>query len=214
MAVADVPYGPDAQKHQKEFAAAVAAGASHPAAFAKAFVNLEALRKNGFAYWAGNVLPSMVLTVETDGTGALLRGGEGMTALERAGATTEAIASKEGTGVLEPGEAGSYSDLQARGQVGDQLTPHHMPQAAAGYTEHGAGGALSMEQKDHVLTRTYGFAGARTLVDDANLTFRQVLAKDIWDVRSIVGTKYNSGLLALIDYYRTNFPGVIARGVH
>jgi hypothetical protein len=84
-----------------------------------------------------------------------------------------------------------------------------MPQAAARYTGYAEGGALVMEQAQHVLTRTYGFAGARALKADADLTFRQVLAKDIWDVRSIAGSQYNSGLLDLIRYHRTNFPGLM-----
>jgi hypothetical protein len=87
-----------------------------------------------------------------------------------------------------------------------------MPQAAAGYTSYGEGGALALDQSEHVLTRTYGFRGGQTLIADVDLTFRQVLAKDIWDVRSIVGGRYNSGLKDLIDYYRTNFPDLIAKG--
>ena len=69
-----------------------------------------------------------------------------------------------------------------------------------------------MEQGEHVLTRTYGFSGAQTLKADADLGFRDVLAKDIWDVRSIVGSRYNSGLQDLLNYYRTNFPGLMAKG--
>jgi hypothetical protein len=87
-----------------------------------------------------------------------------------------------------------------------------MPQAAAGFTDYGRGGAIAMEQSEHVLTRTYGFLGSQTLRTDAGLTFRQVLARDIWDVRSIVGTRYNPGLLNLIDYYRTHFPDLMGRG--
>jgi hypothetical protein len=52
-------------------------------------------------------------------------------------------AEAESTGVLQAGEGGSYSELSSRGEVGDQLTPHHMPQAAAGYTGYGEGGAWS-----------------------------------------------------------------------
>jgi hypothetical protein len=139
--------------------------------------------------------------VVTGGTGVLVHnedGGDGC---------------KGGTaGVLKAGEGGSYSELASRGEVGDQLTPHHMPQAAAGYTGYGEGGSLSMEQSEYVLTRTYGFSGAQTLNVDADLGFRDVLAKDIWDVRSITGSRYNSGQLDLIDYYRTHFPNLMAKG--
>jgi len=41
------------------------------------------------------------------------------------------------------------------------------------------------------------------------MAFRDVLAADIQDVRSIVGSKYNQGLLNLIDYYRINFPNLM-----
>jgi hypothetical protein len=125
---------------------------------------------------------------------------------------TAQTAGAESSGALRAGEAGSFPELRARGAVGDDITPHHMPQAAAGYTSYGEGGALAMEQGEHALTRTYRARGAQTLKADADLTFRQVLAKDIWDVRSIVGSEYNSGLLDLIDYYRTNFPELMAKG--
>jgi len=39
-----------------------------------------------------------------------------------------------------------------------------------------------------------------------------VLAKDIWDIRSIAGSRYDQGLLDLLDDYRTNFPELMAKG--
>jgi hypothetical protein len=53
--------------------------------------------------------------------------------------------------------------------------------------------------------------GAQTAAQDVGSPFRDVLAADIWDVRSIVGSRHNEALLALIDYYRTNFPGLMAK---
>jgi hypothetical protein len=41
------------------------------------------------------------------------------------------------------------------------------------------------------------------------LPFRQVLARDMQDVRRIAGAKYNRGLRALIAYYREHFPNLI-----
>ena len=105
----------------------------------------------------------------------------------------------------------SYSSLKAAGKVGDQLTPHHMPQAALGFTGYGEGGALMMPQAQHILTRTYGGGGAVLASQEAGVAFRTVLARDIRDVRSIAGSSYNQGLLDLIAYYRTNFPSLIAK---
>jgi len=47
-----------------------------------------------------------------------------------------------------------------------------------------------------------------------NLTptlFRGVLAKDIKDVRSIVGNAYNQGLQNVLQYYRQNFPDLMKK---
>ncbi len=40
----------------------------------------------------------------------------------------------------------------------------------------------------------------------------KVLAKDIWDVRRIAGSRYNAGLRDLLGYYRQNFPHLMAKG--
>jgi hypothetical protein len=112
---------------------------------------------------------------------------------------------------LKAGDSGSYSSLRARGRVGDGLTPHHMPQAAAGFTPYGEGGALALPHAGHVLTRTYGARGAITAAQEAGDSFRTVLARDIADVRNLFGGKYNQGLLSLLDYYRANFPQLMVK---
>lgn len=117
----------------------------------------------------------------------------------------------DATGALRPGEAGRFGDLRKMGLSGDNLTPHHMPQSALGYTSVDDSGALVMTQAEHAQTRTYLWRGAQTAVQDAGKPFRDVLAADIWYVRAIVGSRYNKGLLALIDYYRTNFPNPMAK---
>jgi len=60
---------------------------------------------------------------------------------------------------LQAGEAGRFGDLDARGIVGDDLTPHHMPQAARGFTPYADGGALVLPRAEHMLTRTYAGRG-------------------------------------------------------
>lgn len=104
----------------------------------------------------------------------------------------------------KPGQAGAFDSF--KGVVGDKLTPHHMPQAAQGFTPYEKGGALVMHEAEHMLTRTFRGKGAQTLITEAGLGFRDILAKDIWDVKKIVGTKYNPGLKDLLTYYRKSFP--------
>ncbi|WP_426990879.1 hypothetical protein ACKI2N_032150 [Cupriavidus sp. 30B13] len=110
---------------------------------------------------------------------------------------------------VKPGEAGRFGDLEARAVTGDQLTPHHMPQAAARFTGRADGGALVLPEAEHMLTRTYGYKGAITAQNEASMPFRDVLARDIRDVRGIGGSRYNDGLKKLADYYRSNFPDLM-----
>lgn len=95
-------------------------------------------------------------------------------------------------GKLVVGEAGRFSDLDARAVIGDQLTPHHMPQAAAKFTSREEGGAMALPHAEHVLTRTYGAHGRAIARAEAGVPFRQVLARDIRDVRHIAGVKYRA----------------------
>ena len=114
-------------------------------------------------------------------------------------------------GKLVAGDAGRFSELDARAVTGDQLTPHHMPQAAAKFTSREEDGALALPHEEHVLTRTYGVRGRAIVRIEAGLPFRQVLARDIRDVRYIAGAKYNKGLRELIAYYRTHFPELMQK---
>jgi len=107
---------------------------------------------------------------------------------------------------LNVGQAGRFADLASKGVKGDKLTPHHMPQVAAAFTNRAEGGALMLTEAEHQLTRTYGFNGALTAQQEVGMTFRDVLARDIRDVRGLSGSQYNLGLRELLDYYRMNFP--------
>ena len=112
---------------------------------------------------------------------------------------------------VQVGEAGSYGRLQARSVTGDRIALHHMPAKSYGYTSPNSGGALAMHDYEHALTRTYKGRAVSALRADQGLSFRQVLAKDIMDVRNIVGSKYNGGLRGLIRYYRQNYPGLMSK---
>nr|WP_255609255.1 RHS repeat-associated core domain-containing protein [Methylosinus sp. Sm6] len=100
-----------------------------------------------------------------------------------AGAGATIAAGRGAAQGVKAGQAGAFGAL--KGIKGDGLTAHHIPQAAAGRTGYNEGGALVMTQAEHTLTRTYGFKGVDTLRMDAGLSFRDVLAADIRDVRSI-----------------------------
>ena len=105
---------------------------------------------------------------------------------------------------LVAGQGGRFSSLV--GKVGDELTAHHIPQAALKLTNRAEGGAVVMTAAEHEATRTFGSKGAKTAIEDAGKSFRDVLAKDIRDVRSIVGSAYNKGLQDVTKYYKENFP--------
>lgn len=68
-----------------------------------------------------------------------------------------------------------------------------------------------MVDVDHKLTRTFGGKGSVTKFADVGLSFRDVLAKDIRDLRSKFGPKYNSGIRDLLDHYYTNQHGLMRK---
>ena len=68
-----------------------------------------------------------------------------------------------------------------------------------------------MTSAEHAATRTFTFKVAATAIEDSAKAFRDVLAKDIRDVRSIVGKSYNQGLQDVLKYYRDNFPSLMKK---
>ncbi|MEG2740630.1 RHS repeat domain-containing protein, partial [Clostridium sp.] len=91
--------------------------------------------------------------------------------------------------------------LKSSSEVG-----HHIPQNAymkkIGVSRN-KGPAVLMKKSEHLSTRTYGGRGKKAMIEDKNLNARQRLAKDIKDVRRIVGRKYNKALLKSIKYSKT-----------
>ena len=57
-----------------------------------------------------------------------------------------------------------------------------------------------MSKEDHALTRTFRGRGKMTMINDAGLTARQRMVLDIIDIREKFGTKYNKGMLEMINY--------------
>lgn len=86
-----------------------------------------------------------------------------------------------------------------------------MPQAALGRTSHQDGAALVLPHAEHVLTRTYGAKGIATARSEAGFPFRDVLARDVRDIRNIAGTRYNAGMRDIINYYRQNYPELMRK---
>ena len=113
---------------------------------------------------------------------------------------------------VQLGEAGRYAGLVARSEIADDISLHHMPQAALGFTPHKEGGALAISYAEHVQTRTFGYKGVSARQADSGLSFREVLYKDITDMRRISGSMYNKGIRDLLDYYRTSFPDLMRKG--
>ncbi|MEO6938252.1 MAG: LysM peptidoglycan-binding domain-containing protein [Collimonas sp.] len=110
---------------------------------------------------------------------------------------------------LVAGQGGRFAELV--GTVGDDLTAHHIPQAALKFTSRADGGAIVMTTAEHAETRTFAFKGALTKTEDAANSFRDVLMKDIRDVRNIAGTRYNEGLRDVIKYYKEYFPELMKK---
>ncbi|MEU2977521.1 LamG-like jellyroll fold domain-containing protein [Streptomyces hirsutus] len=113
-------------------------------------------------------------------------------------------------------DVGRFGDLDGRARVGDDLTPNHIPQAASGripnYRDYAA---HMMTDADHKMTRTYGPAGRKTKRLDAGLTFRQVLAADFLNLRTIGQvnhgdpTYFNGAISGIMSYYRANYPHLL-----
>lgn len=139
----------------------------------------------------------------------LLQGSGAGPELAMLGAAVGSIKGVIATKGVVAGQGGRFAELA--GRVGDDLTAHHIPQAALKYTSRADGGAVVMTATEHAATRTFTFKGAITAVEDAGKSFRDVLAKDIRDVRDIVGNAYNQGLKDVLQYYRQNFPDLMKK---
>lgn len=61
-----------------------------------------------------------------------------------------------------------------------------------------------MTHAEHAQTRTYLGRGAATARAEAGMRFRDVLARDLRDVRRIVGPLYDDGIRALISTTKMN----------
>jgi RHS repeat-associated protein len=109
---------------------------------------------------------------------------------------------------------GRFGDLNKT--KGADEVAHHIPQDALNRTTTGLsradGPALGMTKADHALTNTFAGRGVKALREGLELTARQVVARDVRNVRSIAKSQhgnirhYNQGLLQMIGYAKTLGP--------
>jgi hypothetical protein len=114
-------------------------------------------------------------------------------------------------GGLARGMVGKFKDLDKMAKVGDDLTPHHMPQAALGFTSREDGISLMLQKGEHALTRSYGPKGAVTKALERDLPFRNALARDLWDLRGISREMWRAGVKGVPAMYRELYPELIAK---
>ena len=99
---------------------------------------------------------------------------------------------------------GSFKDVDAT--RGPDEVGHHMPQDAYNKTigvSRNDGPALLMSREDHALTRSFAGRGKATMKEDIELSARQRMAKDLWDIKNKFGTKYNEGIKQMLEYIET-----------
>lgn len=58
-------------------------------------------------------------------------------------------------------------------------------------------------KRDHEMTRTFRYRGAAAMKEDAGLSARDRMAKDIKDIRKKFGSKYNQGIRQMLEYAKT-----------
>lgn len=110
--------------------------------------------------------------------------------------------------VVSENQGGRFGDLSP-GTPGDGLTAHHMPQDALRFLPRNDGGSVVMKEADHALTRTFSNAGKVTKAAETGLPFRTVLARDLWDLRSVGQQQYgdpsyyDAGIKQMMAYYRS-----------
>lgn len=89
----------------------------------------------------------------------------------------------------------------------NHLEINHMPSAKWNSLQvnglsHKNGGAILMEKSDHKLTRTYGNPNKKISREESNLSFKEVYSRDIKDIKSNFGNKYNKAIKQTTKYYK------------
>ena len=90
------------------------------------------------------------------------------------------------------------------------LERHHMPADSVSPIARARGPAIQMDAADHALTASYGNSARAqayreeigSLVEQGR--FRDAMAREIRDVRSLAGSKYNEAIRAMLDYAKSS----------
>ncbi len=89
---------------------------------------------------------------------------------------------------------------------GDKYEVHHMPADSASHLDRMDGPAIKMEKEDHRQTASCGMSQEAREYRDAqkelidNGKFKEALQKDIVDIMSNFGTKYDEALGQMLPY--------------
>ena len=97
---------------------------------------------------------------------------------------------------------GAYGKLDR----GATIERHHMPADSISQISRARGPAIHMDKADHARTSSYGNSAAaqayraelEALIEQGR--FRDAMAREIMDVRSIAGAKYNQAMREMLDY--------------
>jgi hypothetical protein len=90
------------------------------------------------------------------------------------------------------------------------LERHHMPADSVSPIARARGPAIQMDATDHALTASYGNSARAqayreeigSLVEQGRS--RDAMAREIRDVRSLTGSKYNEAIRAMLDYAKSS----------
>jgi RHS repeat-associated protein len=99
---------------------------------------------------------------------------------------------------------GAYGKMQTKG-----LEAHHIPADSTTGIPTKLGPAIQMERSNHRSTSSWGPGTAadafrakiKALVDEGSM--RDAMAIEIWDVRRVAGSKYNSAIQEMLDYAKS-----------
>ena len=128
---------------------------------------------------------------------------------------TEAPEAAAPVAVASTYRGGPHSDTRL--PAGDEMDSHHMPPRSVSPLDPKKGPAIKMDPPDHQLTSSFG--GTREAQEYraelkamlAEGRWREVMAKEIKDVRRVAGKKYNQAVIEMLEYAKKL--GVLAKKV-
>ncbi|MCA1032996.1 hypothetical protein LCL95_18570, partial [Bacillus timonensis] len=123
--------------------------------------------------------------------------------IKKGGKLIKLATANKGTGKVQKYEVGVFDDLQKRSEVGDKLDIHHVGQ------KHPASQVIDGYNPQYAPSIAVPFREHKripTLKGDYNGSARDLLAKDIWDLRRHTNAP-NSALKELININKSMYPG-------